>query len=169
MNVKDLVPRRRRESLARRSSPGDPFEQLHREFDRMLENFFGETDWPMPARLGGAGSLSNWPRVNVAESEKEIVVSAELPGIEEKDLSVELEDDLLTLRGEIRDEQEQKDREWRRVERSSGSFERTLQLPGAVIADKVEAKFKKGVLKITLPKAEPSKQENRKKIEVKAE
>lgn len=169
MNVKDLVPRRRRESLARRRDVGDPFEQLHREFDRMLENFFGETDWPMPARAGRGGWMSTWPRVNVAESEKDIVVSAELPGIEEKDLSVELEDDLLTLRGEVSDEQDERGREWRRVERCSGSFERTLQLPAAVIPDKAEAKFKKGVLKITLPKAEPSKADNRRKIEVKAE
>ena len=94
-------------------------------------------------------------------------VTAELPGVDEKDVEVTLTDDLLTIKGEKKREQEKKEEAYHAVERSYGSFARSLRLPFAVDQSKVDAKFKKGVLTITMPKP-PEAQKSAKKIEIKA-
>jgi HSP20 family protein len=105
------------------------------------------------------------PSVDVTETDKEIEITAELPGLEEKDVQINLSDNLLTIRGEKKAEKEQKDKNYRIVERSYGSFERTLELPEGINAEAIKANISKGVLKVTLPKPVPAQS---KKIEVKS-
>jgi HSP20 family protein len=103
--------------------------------------------------------------MDVAETDKEIEITAELPGLEEKDVQINIADNVLTVRGEKKAEKEQKDKNYRLVERSYGSFERSLELPEGVNADAIQASIDKGVLKVTVPKPAPAQS---KKIEVKA-
>lgn len=150
MAIRDLIPMRRRGDLARRSA-GDPIAEFRREFDRLFDDFFGGFDLSLPD-LPGGGWYGGWPKVNIAESDKDIVVTAELPGVEASDVSVHLDGDLLTLSGEIQDEQNREGRRWTRAERVTGHFERTIHLPAPVLSDQSKATFKRGLLKITLAK-----------------
>jgi HSP20 family protein len=105
------------------------------------------------------------PSVDIYEKDGNYVVKADLPGIEEKDMSVEIKDNILTISGRKEEEKETGDGDFYRVERSSGSFTRSLMLPDGVPADQVQAAYNKGVLTVTVPKP---KQAQTKKIEVKA-
>jgi HSP20 family protein len=125
-------------------------------FDRFFEG------WPF--RVSAAEGP--WaPSVDVSETEKEVIVKAELAGMDPKDIDVSVRGDILTLGGERRQEKEEKGENFHRVERSYGSFSRSIQLPAEVHSGKVDAAYKDGVLKITLPK---TKEAAVKKIEVKA-
>ncbi|MEJ5285340.1 MAG: Hsp20/alpha crystallin family protein [Brevinematia bacterium] len=104
------------------------------------------------------------PRVDVYEKNNQIVVKADIPGIDEKDLSVELEGNVLTISGKKEEEKEVKEKNYHRIERSYGSFCRSITLPDGIEADKINAEYKKGVLTINIPK---SKAAETKKIEVK--
>jgi HSP20 family protein len=156
MNVKDLIPWNRSEN----KSPAvyrdaDPFMALHREVNRLFDVVFrGFDQFGMGQFPSLASSRANWgwPTVEVSETDKEIRVSAELPGLEEKDVEVTLDDDVLTLRGEKRSETDDKERQF--SERFYGQFERRIPLGTEVDQDKVEARFKNGVLAITMPKTE---------------
>ena len=106
------------------------------------------------------------PRLDVSETEREVKVTAELPGMDEKDVTVTLEGDVLTLRGEKKADAEEKGKNFHRVERTYGSFQRVVTLPVEVDATKVAAGFKKGVLTVTLAKS-PAAQTR--KIEIKPE
>ena len=108
------------------------------------------------------------PKIDVVESKDAIDVTAELPGVDEKDVDVTLADDVLTIRGEKKSEREEhdKDKNWHVVERSYGSFSRAIPLPFEPDATKVEAKFDKGVLRIHLPKSEEVTKKEQ-KIEIK--
>ncbi|MBC8317845.1 MAG: Hsp20/alpha crystallin family protein [Desulfobulbaceae bacterium] len=97
------------------------------------------------------------PRLDVSESDKSIEIVADLPGMEKKDINVSLENDLLTIKGERKEEKEEKGKHFHTIERRSGSFYRTLRLPTEVQSGKINASFKDGVLKITLPKAKTAK------------
>lgn len=120
-----------------------------KEMNRLFEDFLkGFALEPFGKRTGAAFE----PKVNVSEREKEIVVSAELPGMDDKDIDVSLRKNELTIQGEKKEEKEEKE-SYHRMERSYGSFKKTLPLPCEVEDDKVEAQFKNGVLTITLPKA----------------
>jgi HSP20 family protein len=101
-----------------------------------------------------AGGVAFAPRVDVYEDEGAYRITAELPGLEEKDFEVHLEGELLTIRGEKREKHEEERKGYRHVETVSGSFERRFQLPAEVDAEKIAASFKNGVLTVTLPKAE---------------
>lgn len=139
-----------------------PFASLQREIDRVFDDFgrdFGSITWPGD----GARSL----KLNVAETDKEIEVTADVPGMEPKDISVELREGVLTIKGEKKAEKEDKGKDYHLVERSYGMFERAVMLPADVEADKVLANFDKGVLTVKLPK-KPGAAENTRKIEVKA-
>ena len=103
--------------------------------------------------------------MDVSETDKEIEITAELPGLEEKDVQINVSDNILTIRGEKKAEKEQKDKNYRLVERSYGSFERSLELPDDVNADGIKASIDKGVLKVVVPKPAPAQS---KKIEVKS-
>ena len=133
----------------------NPFLALHREMSRLFEDFWRGFD--IEPSLGLPEGTSFSPRVDVEETDGEIRVTAELPGVDEKDLEVHVQDDVLTLKGEKHEERE--DRGWR--ERSYGSFYRTIQLPGEVDADKVTAGYKKGIVTIRLPKAATARERGR--------
>ena len=102
--------------------------------------------------------------MDVTETDKEIEITAELPGLEEKDVQINVADNLLTVRGEKKAEKEEQDKNYRLIERSYGSFQRTLELPDGCNADAIKASIAKGVLKVTVPKPAPAQA---KKIEVK--
>jgi HSP20 family protein len=161
------------ENKSSSSIPWRPFESLRREIDRLFEDFDGGF-WHAPARRlfeyppFGRSELSiTTPAVDVAETDKEYEVTAELPGMDEKDIEVKVSNDVLVIRGEKHAEHEEKKKDYYFSERRYGSFERSFGLPSDVDADKIEAAFKKGVLKITLPKSAEA-QKNEKKIAVKA-
>ena len=129
----------------------------------MFDGMLG--DWTGPMSLLDR-RLGSWmPQIDVSETAKEIRVTAELPGMEEKDLEVSLVEGALTIRGEKSEEHEEDKGDVHRSERQYGMFERTIRLPSEVDADKVKASFKKGVLKITLPKTKEA-QSNRRVIPV---
>ena len=144
---------------------GDPFSSLHREIDRVLDDLTHSEHWPFHASLTKNGKLL--PRIDVSETEKEIEVVAELPGVEEKDIDISLSDDRLTIKGEKKSETEQAEKDHHLIERSYGSFERTMRLLCEVDSEKVQAEFKNGVLTITLPKS-PEAEAKTKKISIKA-
>ena len=112
-------------------------------------------------------SLSAVPAVDVSETDKAYEITAELPGMDEKNVEVKLANDVLTIKGEKQDEKEEKRKDYYMRERSFGSFQRSFQVPDGVDADKIEANFKKGVLTVTLPKSTEA-QKAEKKIAVKA-
>jgi HSP20 family protein len=128
------------------------------EMDRLWDRFFGER--PFMKALSEEWS----PSVDVSETEDKVLVNAELPGLEAKDVNVSISGDLLTIKGEKKKEKEEKDEHHHYVERYEGSFQRSFRLPVDIQSDKVEASFKKGVLKIVLPKAEEAK---KKAVEIK--
>jgi HSP20 family protein len=176
MSVKDLIPKnwRKKNLPVQRRTEEDPFTQLHQQMNRLFDDFsqdFGLPSlWRSPFDIfkGNGGALGNWnPSVDVSETDKEIKVTAELPGMDEKDVNVELTDDALNISGEKKTEKEEKDKNYYRSERSYGSFHRTIPLPVEVDKDKVQAAFKKGILTVNLPKT-VSAQANTKRIAVKA-
>jgi HSP20 family protein len=147
----------------KKDSQADPFTALQSEMNRMFEQF--NKDFQL-APLD-AGALAKWsPKVNVAETEKEIQVTAELPGVEEKDVEVTIDGNALTIKGEKKAEKEEKNKDYHRIERSYGSFQRSFGLPKEVEQDKVEASFKNGVLTVKLPKTWEA-QQTAKKVPVK--
>ena len=97
------------------------------------------------------------PRLDVSETDTALEVVADLPGMEKKDINVTLEDDLLIIQGERKEEKEEKGKKFHTIERRSGSFYRALRLPMEVVSDKIEAAFKDGVLTLKLPKSKESK------------
>ena len=132
---------------ARGEGYADPFTALHREMDRLFDDF--TRGFGVPA-LAGEGLLT--PRIDVAETDKDVELTAELPGMEEKDVEVTLVGDLLTVRGEKKREKEEKGKDYQLVERSYGSFVRHLRLPFDAQSDKVSATFKNGVLTVKVGK-----------------
>ena len=157
MNLRSLIPVGRDRSVARSDNP---FMLLQREIDRLFDNF---TQGFPALSTGGAAELL--PNLDVTETDKQIEITAELPGLQEKDVQVNLADNVLTIRGEKKAEKEEKDKTYRLVERSYGSFVRSLELPEGVNADAIKASIDKGVLKVTVPKPAPAQV---KKIDVKA-
>lgn len=140
----------------------DPFRSLHRQMDRLFEDFSRELHWP---RLEDATGMT-MPLVDVAETDDGLTVTAELPGMEEKDIEVDLTNNILTVKGEKKSETEEKKADFHFRERSYGSFSRSIPLPFEVNPDAVEAGFAKGVLTITLPRPPESKRTTR-RIKVK--
>lgn len=165
--IKNLLPivRLRGGSPLRRVDE-HPFFALQREMNQMFDDIF---EGISPAALREKGLATFYPSIDVKETDTEITVKAELPGMEEKDVEVTLEDETLTLRGEKKAEEKEEDGKgyWRR-ETSYGSFLRVIPLPRGIDQEKVDARFKNGVLSITLPKQEEEKVKG-KKIAVKAE
>ena len=144
----------------------EPFKSLHREIDRVFDNFADAMPWSTRTN-GGNGQGRMTPQVDLSETDKAVEVSVELPGVDEKNVDVTVTDDVLTIKGEKKAEKEIKEKDYHRVERSYGVFQRTLTLPCDVKADKVEAVFDKGVLQITLPKSPEAKSKSH-KIKIKS-
>lgn len=156
MNIKDLVPRFGRKPLPARREEEDPFRDFQREMNRLFDDFFGE--FPVAVRReGGEWGGGFVPRVDVSETDTEVRVTAELPGMDEKDVDVELRGGVLSIRGERRDEQEEKGKNWHRREQSYGAFSRAVELPAEVDATKATARFRKGVLTFAAPKLREEK------------
>ena len=156
MAIRDLVPwnNRSRDVSTRRIEDTNPFLALHREMNRLFDDVFRGFDL-MPFgsdRLLNGGM--NWPNIEVSETEKDVKVTAELPGLEEKDVEVELANGALAIRGEKKIENDDKDRLF--SERYYGRFERRIPVDD-VEQDKIAASFKNGVLTVTLPKKEVAK------------
>ena len=130
-----------------------------RDMDRMLEDFFGRRMRPWwPERWSRAGEFDiRMPAVDLFEERDDIVVKAELPGIDRDNIDVNLSDHTLTIKAEKKKEEEAKEENYYRSERSYGSYVRTLDLPRDVTPDKVKATFKNGVLEIRMPKTEEAK------------
>ncbi|NIN01155.1 MAG: Hsp20 family protein [candidate division Zixibacteria bacterium] len=136
-------------------TPWKPFRELanlREEMDKMWSRFFGE--WPSLEPFRGEWA----PSLDVSETKDSIVVNAEVPGIDPKDIDISLTNDVLTIKGEKKHEQEEKEENYHRIERSYGSFSRSTRLPREVQSDKIKASYKNGVLKITLPKSEEAKE-----------
>jgi HSP20 family protein len=151
----DLIPWRKRE--------GKEIVGFRRELDNLFNRFF-ESDFPSPREFLNGGGW--YPSVDISEESKAITVKAEIPGVESEDLNVTLDGRRLTIRGEKKQEKEEKEENLHRVERYYGSFTRTIELPAEVDPDKIDASYKKGVLKIVLKK---TKESESKTIRVKSE
>jgi len=141
-------------------TPFGDLSMFRREMDRLFERCFGESP---SLNFPGVGGM---PRLDLAETKDSVTVKAELPGLEAKDLDISISGQTLTIKGEKKQEKEEKDEHRHLVERSYGAFSRTVALPAPVASDKIKATFKSGVLVITLPKTEDAK---RKAIPIKIE
>jgi HSP20 family protein len=154
MNTNNLPLKRRGDKMAIRRENESPVMAIQNEMNRLFDNFFSDPFdltpiaalRPLPAEFS--------PRVNVSETDKAMQVTAELPGMEEKDIQISLEQECLVLTGEKKSESEETGKNFHRYERSYGSFQRVIPLVSEIKEDKVEATFKNGVLTIILPKAE---------------
>ena len=156
MRLRSLVPSR--ESSNALTPPGFGMFGLHREIDRLFSEF--------AQGAGPAGIQNLIPSIDISETDNAIEISAEMPGLERNDVDISIEDDTLTIRGEKRVEEGQKDKNVQHSERTYGVFLRVLQLPPGIDPSTVQATMSNGVLKITIPK--PAKPEP-KKIEDKEE
>ena len=145
-----------------RGAGNDMFSNLQREIDRVFQDF-GRGGMP---GLGEFGKSAMAMKVNVAEQDGAVEVTAELPGCAPEDIDVQLKDGVLTIKGEKKVEKDEKEKDYHVMERSYGMFERSFTLPAEVDGSKVEASFDKGVLKVTLPKL-PQEQSKSQKIAVK--
>lgn len=157
MAIRDLIPWNKNQQLATTGEAYDPFMTLHREMNRLFDDVFrGFGGFGSFGRLGAPlmEGQFGWPRIELSETDKAVTVSAELPGLSEKDVQVEIANGVLSIRGEKKSEA---DNGGRYSERYYGSFERRIPLDG-VQDDKAEASFRNGVLTISLPKTEQASQ-----------
>ena len=164
MSMLELAPWRKNRKHLTPQSADDWLMPLHQQIDRVFTDFLG-SDFPRLARFPWNGGFS--PNMDVVETDQQFEVTAELPGMDDKDVEVTLADGVLTVRGEKRSEtrEEDKDRDHYHLERSYGVFRRSFQLPPEVDAEQVSASFDKGVLKIALGKKKAAESATR-KIEV---
>jgi HSP20 family protein len=142
----------------------DPFVSMRREMDRVFDDFFGGLEGSATRAVAPWQSVT--PALDVKETDKEVVVTAELPGLDEKDFEVTLNGDILTLKGEKKQEDEKREGDAHYVERRYGSFSRSVRLPFSVKDEAVEANYDKGVLTVRIPKPAEA-QNNVRRIEVK--
>jgi HSP20 family protein len=146
-----------------------PFASLHREIDRLFEDFnggFWRSSFRSPIFDLVPTSWATAPAVDFTDTEKAYELAAELPGIDEKNVEVKVANGVLTIKGEKNEEKEEKKKDYYLRERNFGSFERSFQMPDGIDGDKIEASFRKGVLTVTLPK-KPEVQRATKRIDVK--
>jgi HSP20 family protein len=148
--------------MAYELTPWRPFRELgtlREEMDKLWNRFF---EWPASGPFRGEWA----PSLDVSETKDNIMVKAEVPGMDPKEIDISYADGILTVRGERKQEKEEKDENYHMVERRYGSFSRSVRLPREVKGDKIKANYKDGVLRITLPKSEEAK---KKEIKIKVE
>jgi HSP20 family protein len=148
MAMRDLIPWGRQESrlpALYRDDDRSPFFRLRQEMDRLFDDFFGA-----PALSGGWSRATDWPSLEVNETDDEVRITAELPGMNEKDVDLSVRDGMLTIKGERKGEHEDRDRGW--SERYYGRFERRLTLPDGADEARCAADFRDGVLTVRIPK-----------------
>ena len=137
------------------------FDRIREEMDRLWDSFLEGR----PVRRSEDGR--EWsPSVDISETKNDLVIKAELPGLDPKDIDISMNNGYLTIKGEKKHEKEEKDENYHLIERSYGAFTRSVQLPREVQSDKITASFKNGILRITLPKSEEAK---KKEIKIKVE
>ena len=139
--------------IRRRGNPQRELGQLQNDMDRMLQGVFG-ADSPLWPAVSGRGNTA-WPKLDVSETEQAVHVSAELPGLKQEEIEIEVLAETLHLSGEKKDERVVDKHNFHSVERKFGRFDRSIALPAEVDAKNAEATFKDGVLAITLPKLVP--------------
>jgi HSP20 family protein len=153
MKVKNSLP-----TVSRKGKAEDyhPFYSLQREMNSLFDDFFRGFDiTPRGFTAEGFGTFS--PSIDVKESEKDFMIRAELPGVDEKDVEVTVTNDTVTIKGEKKEEKEDKGENYYYMERSYGSFNRVIPLTEEIESDKAEAGFKNGVLNIKIPKSQKAK------------
>ena len=167
MAFRDLIPWSDRNRRSVVGSEDNPVTALRNEVNRIFDDFYDGLNVPSMDRMRASMARFN-PKTDVKETDKEIQVTTELPGMAEDDVDVTISDDVLTIKGEKKEEKkdEDKERNYYRTECSYGSFERSVPLPTEVDVDKADAVFKNGVLKLTVPKV-PEEKLERKKVEIK--
>jgi HSP20 family protein len=133
--------------------------RLRRDMDRMIERMLGEFS---PTQT--AGLIKRGPSIDLVETDQTLVLRAEIPGVDPKNLEIDITDNVLTIDGEIKQENIREDENYHRVERNYGSFSRSIQLPCRIVLEDVKATYRKGVLKIVMPKCRP---EEARRIKVK--
>ena len=157
MGIKDLIPWSNggREIAVHRGADVNPFFTLHREMNRMFDDVFRGFDLAPFGSTRGLTGLS-WPQIDIDETDKEVRITAELPGLDEKDVSLEIAHGVLSIAGEKKSESEDKARRF--SERYYGRFERRIPIDD-VAEDKITATFKNGLLTVTLPKSAKAQQQ----------
>lgn len=158
MSLRDLIPvKLGRKEIPVRRIDDDPVRSLFYDFERMFDRFF--SDFAVePMRAFGGFS----PDIDLVEKDDRYLLTAELPGLDEKEVEVTLNNEYITIRGEKKEEKEDRSGSYYYAERRYGRFERTIPLPAEVDVDKVKAHFKKGLLTVELPKSERVLKESRK-------
>jgi HSP20 family protein len=159
---------------ARREEVVSPFDTLRREVDRLFDEF-RPAGWRLPFRRPSAFELT-WPRLegwqvapamDMVEKEEAFEITAELPGLDKKNVEIKLSNGNLTIKGEKKEEKEEREKEYYLSERRYGSFQRMFRVPEGVDTDNIDASFKNGMLTVTLPKS-PAAKQSEKQISVKA-
>jgi HSP20 family protein len=144
----------------REMAPVRDFERMRKEMDLFWDSF-------VPAALERTDDSGEWlPSLDVSETKNEIVVKAEVPGMDPKNIDISLSNGTLTIKGEKKQEREEKEEDYHLVERSYGSFMRSIVLPTEVKQDKINASYKNGILKVVLPKSEEAR---KKEVKIKVE
>lgn len=156
----------RRSDVPVKRSEEHPFYGIQKEMNRLFDDFFQDFSVSPFEEGTFLGKFS--PSIDIREGDNSITVQAELPGMDEKDIEVLLSDNTLTIKGEKKEESEEKKENYHHVERSYGVFQRVVSLPSGVDSGRAEAKFSKGVLSITLPKTAEAEAKG-KQIPIKAE
>ena len=133
--------------------PTNDLTSMREEMNRLFDSFFSG----FPERRKGLLEGEWAPSVDVAETDEEIVVTAELPGVKQEEVDISIADGVLTLKGEKKEEKEVKEKNYHRIERSYGSFQRSISLTTGVEASKAKATYKNGILCVTIPKVEEAK------------
>ena len=143
-----------------------PLMRLHGEIDRMFDSFFRDFGMQLPdAASGGTPALLK-PSVDIAENDRHYTITVEVPGVSEDDVQLSLTGRTLTISGEKRQEKTDEDRNWHRVERSYGAFRRVLSLPTDADQDDIQARFRNGVLTITIPRKAEARAQDERVIEI---
>ncbi len=151
MAGRSLIPWKRKDSTLEVRRERDPFLSRYDMMERMFDSFFERPFGSHSLQLFDEEALF-WPKVDVYETEKEIIISAELPGMEDKDIDISLNGTALTISGKKENEEVEKGQSFYRRERSYGTFRRSIELPGEIKEDQIEAVYEKGILKVTVPK-----------------
>lgn len=141
--------------------PWRPLWDIDRWFEEEWEDWFERPRW------GRLLPMIRTPKMDIYETEKEVVAEVELPGVDPKDIDIEVKDNYLKIEAKKEEKKEEKEKGYYRKELSKGYYKRVVPLPVEVIGEKAEADYKEGILKITIPKVKPSKKEEKKGIKVK--
>ncbi len=168
MRIRDIVPWKRKEKQvpARGGNGDDSVQALRRDLNHLFDEFLTPYTERRPMKsLFGGSEGAFVPTADVTENSKEVTVSMEVPGVDEKDVEVTLDGNALIVRGEKKREEKSEKGDYYHYERSYGSFQRVVPLPEGIVEEQAKACFKKGVLTVTIPKSEEARS-RRKKIEV---